>query len=114
MLGMVLSVVAAGLTAASVYAAGFVFIIFSVLLPLVISLMAEKRIMTLSLVTNLSMALICLFIFFIFGLLSPSLLGRYGIAEVAVGIVGFLLMAVIPALIVSGLVRFIRRKKQSG
>lgn len=112
-LGILLSVVAAGVTAASVYAAGIVFLFFSMLLPLIVSLMAGNKVITLSLMTNLLLALICLVVFFIVVAFSPSLISHYGIAEVALGIVSLMLMAVIPALIVSGLVKLIRRKKQS-
>jgi hypothetical protein len=110
-LGIVLSVVGAALTAASVYAAGITFIIFSVLLPLAVSLSADNKIMSLSLATNLLMAFFCLIIFSILVVFSPSLIGRYGVPEIAIGIAVFLVTALVPALIVSGLVKVIRRKK---
>jgi hypothetical protein len=50
---IVLGAVAGALSAAAVFAAGLVFIAFSVVNPLIVSLMAKDRIMTLAQVPNL-------------------------------------------------------------
>jgi len=107
-LGVVLGIVSSTLVIVSFYAAGLVFIFFSIALPLTVSLVAQERIITLSLVPNLLMTLICSLFFAVF---YPSMLGRYGPAEIALGIVALIAMGLIPALAVSGLVKLIRRRR---
>ena len=109
--GIILGLAGAGLTIASVYAAGIVFLILAVLFPLSISLMAEQRIISLSLVPNILMALVCLLIYFVFLTSWPSSLMNYGATEKALGVLAVLLMAIIPALAMSIVIKLIRRKR---
>jgi hypothetical protein len=108
--GILLGIVSGALTVAAAFAAGLVFIACSILSPLIVSLVAQNRIMTLSQVPNLVMTLTALIIFVVF-IGYSSMPWRYGPGEILVGIVAILMMAAIPALALSGLVKLIRRRK---
>lgn len=109
-IGIILGIICAALTVAGALVAGLVFIVCCLLSPLIVSLIAGDRIMTLSQVPNLLMTLIVTIIFFIFGGYE-WLLRRYDSGEILLGVLAILLMAVIPALAISGLVKFMRRKR---
>jgi hypothetical protein len=111
MLGVVLGIIAGPLTIASVYAAGIVFMIFSVLLPLIVSLVARNRVTTLALVPNALMALTCLLIFWALEVSSPGPASRHDASDIALGIITVVAATVIPALLVSGLVKFVRSRR---
>ncbi|MDT4897592.1 MAG: hypothetical protein QOH25_2669 [Acidobacteriota bacterium] len=104
-----LGIISGALTIAAAFAAFLVFIAFSFLSPLIVSLMAQNRVTSLSLVSNLIMALTVMIIFAV--AMSHSMRARYGLGEILLGILVILLMAVIPALAVSGVVKLIRRKR---
>ena len=111
-MGIVLGLISGALTVAGVYAAGLVFIAFSIVSPLVVSLVAQNRIMTLSQVPNLIMTLTATIIFMIVVAFTDFKMPRsYGPAEIALGALVILLMAAIPALVISGMVKLIRRKR---
>ena len=107
-IGLTMGVVGGVLSIAAVYAAALVFLICSFVFPLITSLIAQNRIVTLSLVPNLVMVVVtgaCL-ILLIVG--NPST--RYGWAEVLGGAVAWILMGVIPALVVSWPIKVIRKR----
>ncbi len=108
--GIVLGIVCGALTIAGALVAGLVFIVCCFLSPLIVSLIAQDRIMTLSQVPNLLMTLVVMIILFAMGGLSFTR-SRYNAGEIALGILVVLLMAVIPALAISALVKWIRRKR---
>jgi hypothetical protein len=111
--GLVLGIVAAGLSVAAVFAAGLVFIAFSFVNPLIVSLLAQNRIMTLAQVPNLLAVLLFLpmVLFLTYDSGVRGLGGNnYGAGEITLGILAALLMAVVPALVVSGVVKLIRRR----
>ena len=108
--GILLGILSGALTVAAVYAAGLVFIAFSIVSPLIVSLVAQKRIMTLSQVPNLVMTLTALIIFAAFVGFS-SMPWRHDPGEILLGILVILMMAAIPAFVISGLVKLIRRKR---
>jgi len=107
--GVILGIVSAVLSAAAAFAAGLVFLAFSLINPLVVSLIAQNRIMTLSQIPNLLMALILGIIVALFGI---STISRYDPAELSIGILAALAMAVVPAFVISGLVKLIRGKSR--
>ena len=112
-LGVALGLVAGPLVIASLFAAGLVFMAFTILLPLIVSMVAQNRVMILGLLPNALMALTCLLIFGAIAVSSPGPLSRYGAAEIALGILVVVAAAVIPALAVSWLVKFVRRRRAS-
>jgi len=107
--GIALGIVTAGLSMAAVFAAGIVFVAFSIVNPLIVSLMAEKRIMSLAQAPNLVAFLILVPLVLIFLRSNPSM-SHYNVGEILLGILVVLLMAVIPALLVSAVVRLIRKR----
>ena len=108
-LGLVLGVLAGVLAIASLYAVGLVFLFFSFLLPLIVSLVARNRIMTLSLVPNVMMALVCL-LFYVWIKMTSTMRGE-GPLEVALAVLTIMVAALLPALAVSGVVKLIRRNR---
>lgn len=108
--GILLGIISGALTVAAMFAAGLVFIACAILSPLIVSLVAQNRIMTLSQVPNLVMTLTAVIIFFVF-VGYASMPWHYGPAEILLGIVAILMMAAIPALAISGLVKLIRRRR---
>lgn len=110
--GIILGIISGVLTFGGALVAGLVFIVCSFLSPLIVSLIAQDRIMTLSQVPNLLMTLTAttLMVSF-FGY--HSMVGRYNSVELLLGILIILLIAVIPALAISGLVKWIRRKREA-
>lgn len=106
-----LGFISAALGAAAVYAAGIVFFIFSMINPLVVSLLARHRIMSFSQVPNLIMAATLTILLLIYG---ASTVNRYGPEERMLGALCVLAAAVIPALLVSGIVKLVRHKTASG
>lgn len=87
-----------------------VFIFFSILSPLLVSVMAENRIMAFGQVPNLVMTLTGTTLFLALGGYS-FLLWRYDLVEILLRVLTILMMAVTPALVVSGLVVWIRRRR---
>lgn len=109
--GISLGVISGALTIASMFAAGLVFIAFSIVSPLIVSLVAQNRIMTLSQVPNLVMTLTAAIIYAILAAFtSYSMPWRYGPGETLLGVLTVLLMAAIPAFAVSGVVKLIRKR----
>jgi ABC-type amino acid transport system permease subunit len=108
--GIVLGIVCGALTIAGALVAGLVFIVCCFLSPLIVSLIAQDRIMILSQVPNLLMTLIVTIILFAFGVF-PFFRSRHNSGEIVLGVLIVLLMAVVPALAISGLVKWIRRKR---
>ena len=109
-IGILLGIISGALTVAAVYAAGLVFIAFSIVSPLIVSLVAQQRIMTLSQVPNLLMTLTAVIIFY--GVIGySSMPWHYSPGEMLLGVLVILMMAAIPAFAISGLVKLIRRKR---
>jgi ABC-type amino acid transport system permease subunit len=108
--GIILGIISGVLTFGGALVAGLVFIVCSFLSPLIVSLIAQDRIMTLSQVPNLLMTLTATILMVsFFGY--HSMVGRYDSGELLLGVLVILLMAVIPALAISALVKWIRRKR---
>lgn len=108
--GIILGIISGVLTFGGALVAGLVFIVCAFVSPLIVSLIAQDRIMTLSQVPNLLMTLTATILMIsFFGY--HSMVGRYNAVELLLGIPIILLIAVIPALAISALVKFIRRKR---
>lgn len=87
-----------------------VFIFFSIVSPLLVSVLAENRIMGFAQVPNLLMTLTGMIIFLALGGYSASV-QLYGQATTLQGILIIIFMAVVAALIMSALVQLLRRKR---
>jgi len=100
LIGIALGIVSATLSAAAVFFFLIVFAVFVIVNPLVVSLIADKRIITLGTVPNLIMAMLV-------GSLYLAFEGE--LLDVLFVFAG----ALVPALVVSGIVKVLRRRKKT-
>lgn len=105
--GILLGIISGALTVFGALVAGVVFISCAIVSPLIVSLVAEERIMILSLVPNLIMTLIAITVVLLMG---HSIMRSYDLGMILLGIIVTFMIAIISALAMSGLVKLIRRK----
>ena len=113
LLSVSLGIIAAVLTVASVYAAGITFLIFSLLNPLIVSLVAPRRSTGLSILANAVLVfMLPIVVVLALWILQMSWTGlpRGGNSELVTGFMFALAVAIICAWIMSALVRLVRRK----